>query len=785
MAQKLNIVLFVVVGKVVCLVRLSSFIITSEFFSTWNHGLLVNGSVKLSGLEDVDKCKLFQHFAKQVKINNGRIDKLKVADDFMLLDPCKVEDQVYGVSCGASFCNEALGEECIAGKLCGCAKGQKRKNTQSSCRVVESFNLPLYVIRDGNTPLKFASNVANPMDEKHKDLVNRQVVTMKWILIRSTILKLFVVPIQINMNILLLYLNLSEKNVIYTGIAQSYDETPLNNGFIAVEVNDIENPSTRNASWVNGLLYNFTSHFVRGSVGEPSTVYTDLLEYILHKNNHEKKERFEIFYVSFQIGKSKLFISPDQANPFSPCYSSDCHPNAVCTPIDKGYTCECPAGYRDLNPSRPGRQCLSFIGVNECEKPELNECSPNARCIDLDYLYKCECISPYVNAAPEGAILGSVCTIDYCSDVHFCPLNSTCKNVDDQARCDCNPGFVDLRKSDRLSEVSRQAGVGDAICMKHADVNECALGLHNCSAVAICTDTKSGYDCRCPDGYTDGNPAEPGRVCAALLCGLCNGHGDCIHDSVTNNVTCSCVDDYSGQFCEVAPSNAGLILMTILALLFLLLTLLCCLYLCARCRCFGRRGISEGSASGREILGSDYYTIPRAKLKPGYAEDMMGHDNAGVLGAYLDDEGSVASDGSLEEIERRITTDITTREIRTTTVRDEMGNIVSHSQTVSHGPMETDTEQYAITSTDHFRHTANGEAVTGIPESSIGGIRENGNAMYGSDVEESDAGNATYDRVTQFSQSHDFLPGSDPRTGIERRRKEVLTTTTAKEVNYF
>ncbi|KAK6013056.1 calcium binding EGF domain protein, partial [Ostertagia ostertagi] len=331
----------------------------------------------------------------------------------------------------------------------------------------------------------------------------------------------------------------------------------------------------------------------------------------------------------------------------------------------------------------------------------------------------CECVSPYVNAAPEGAVPGSVCTIDYCSDVHYCPLNSTCKNVGDQAKCDCNAGFVDLRKSDRLSEAGlgdaicmrhtdvnecllglhncsaaaictdlkygyeckcpdgytdgnpsepggyvqrccavcatatvtvfttvspttspahvstaildssasikpyksarcriggpvtfegeppeyitytfllsvtklsnananhtassafdaphqpppphrakcdcnagfvdlrksdrlSEAGLGDAICMRHTDVNECLLGLHNCSAAAICTDLKYGYECKCPDGYTDGNPSEPGRVCAALLCGLCNGHGDCIHDSVTNNVTCACVDGYSGQFC--------------------------------------------------------------------------------------------------------------------------------------------------------------------------------------------------------------------------------------------
>ncbi|KHJ84237.1 SEA domain protein, partial [Oesophagostomum dentatum] len=215
----------------------------------------------------------------------GRIDKLKVADDFALLDPCKVEEQVSGVPCGSSYCNEALGEECIAGKLCGCPKGQKRKDANSPCRVVESFNLPLYVIRDGEKQIKFTPNVADPRDDLHKDLVGR----------------------------------------FESGIAQSYNKTPLHGGFITAEVNDIEEPSTRNASWIPGILYNFTSHFVRGSVGEPSTVFTDLIEYIAKKNNHE-------------VGTSKLFISPDQANPFSSCYASDCHPSAICTPVGKGYT---------------------------------------------------------------------------------------------------------------------------------------------------------------------------------------------------------------------------------------------------------------------------------------------------------------------------------------------------------------------------------------------------------------------------------------------------------------
>ncbi|KAK6029102.1 hypothetical protein OSTOST_04792, partial [Ostertagia ostertagi] len=139
-----------------------------------------------------------------VKANGGRIDKLKVADDFALLDPCKVEDQVYGTSCGTMFCNEALGEECIAGKLCGCPKGQKRKDAQSPCRVVESFNLPLYVIRDGNNPLKYTPGLANPRDDRHKELVR----VWSWSELR---------------------------------------QDTSQNGFVSVEVNDIEEPSLRNA----------------------------------------------------------------------------------------------------------------------------------------------------------------------------------------------------------------------------------------------------------------------------------------------------------------------------------------------------------------------------------------------------------------------------------------------------------------------------------------------------------------------------------------------------------
>ncbi|TKR77105.1 hypothetical protein L596_018138 [Steinernema carpocapsae] len=470
-------------------------------------------------------------------------------------------------------------------------------------------------------------------------------------------------------------------------------------------------------------------------------------------------------------------------------------------PNNHNSSCECPKDFRDLDVDNPGHSCIAISGYNECERPEDNECAPEARCVDLPYLYKCECEKPFVNAAEKDQIPGSVCRLDYCSDVNFCPLNSTCINEEQQAFCKCKPGFMDIRKA-----ANRQAlGLEDAFCMRTIDVDECALGLHNCSAAATCHNTKVGYTCECNDGYTDGNPSEPGRICAAAACGLCNGHGDCVHHAGANNVTCACTEGYTGEFCEVAPSNAGIILLILLALLFLLLTLLCCLYACFKTRCFGWGG--RRLDAGSSLTGSDYgqMTIPRAKLVRPLEAD-YGHDN---LGAW--DGASVSSGSTIEEIERRVTTDVTTREIKTTTVD---GNVAGHeerSATYSslHAPVEMEAEQYATMSSDHFTHDVVGGASALTQHAGGDSYSQRGEGAYGSsaysqrgatggingssahhydlDSEsisgESDAGNATFDRHTRVNRQHDYFPG--PNGAVERQRNEVVTTTTAKETNYF
>ncbi|CAG9540270.1 unnamed protein product [Cercopithifilaria johnstoni] len=669
-----------------------------------------------------------------------------------------------GFPCGEMACQEELNEICSENRLCVCPPEQKRPAHGEKCRPVESWSLPLWVIRQNNEELNYNDNLANPRSDRYKELVTS-----------------------------------FEK-----GIAESYANTPLRNGFVVADVNKITRPSDLVKQWDKGILYNFTVNFIRGSVASPPSVFTDLLNYITQRNN-------------FEVGKSKQYISPIQANPFDNCYNSDCHPDAKCTSTPTGYICQCPDTHRDLNPSKPGRECVSYIGFNECERKEWNECGEHARCIDQDHLYRCECIKPYVNAAPPGKLPGSVCRIDYCSDVNFCPANTTCQNEESGAECVCNEGYVDLRPSPYRDQLHYPENV---YCLLLQDVDECALGLTNCSAVAVCTNLRIGYKCRCPDGYVDGNPNDPGRICAAQLCGLCNGHGDCIYNEATKNVTCSCIGDYTGEFCEIEPSKTLLLLFLILATLLLLLSLCFCLYFCSKLRCFRRRR-ETSVGSGREILSSDYYSIPRAKLKRREVDETVPAEaSSRQLQRYLDDGGSISgeSSGSSVQFERRIITDITTHEIKKTIYHDpETGQAIyevtatasssagdgGHSQFLR-PPIEIESEQQAG-ETERFARSSDSvpqtESMSRTGGSRRGTIRESGSREYTSTrttrqmaddydkkepySQEEEIDGAVFDRTTKLSTRHDFVPAEHGQGGTERRRNELSTTTKSHETSYY
>jgi hypothetical protein len=79
--------------------------------------------------------------------------------------------------------------------------------------------------------------------------------------------------------------------------------------FVSAEVNEILDPMSVNASWDSGILFNATMHFRKGAVKNPQDAYNVLVRYALERNGH-------------QLGKSGLYLSPYQQNPFSACFKA-------------------------------------------------------------------------------------------------------------------------------------------------------------------------------------------------------------------------------------------------------------------------------------------------------------------------------------------------------------------------------------------------------------------------------------------------------------------------------
>lgn len=60
---------------------------------------------------------------------------------------------------------------CIANELCGCPTGQKRAGPEDQCRPVESWTIPLWVLRRDRHNLVFNETFANPRDQLNREYV--------------------------------------------------------------------------------------------------------------------------------------------------------------------------------------------------------------------------------------------------------------------------------------------------------------------------------------------------------------------------------------------------------------------------------------------------------------------------------------------------------------------------------------------------------------------------------------------------------------------------------------
>lgn len=139
--------------------------------SSWPDGLLFKYNVQTTKetREPVDECELWKQMRSSLERTNLHIGggSLRVADDFDSLNPCRQAVEPIG-ECGGVNCNKALGEECIAGAICGCPAGMRRASSNDVCRPVESWTIPLLVARKEKTNLVYNDSFANPQDMIYK-----------------------------------------------------------------------------------------------------------------------------------------------------------------------------------------------------------------------------------------------------------------------------------------------------------------------------------------------------------------------------------------------------------------------------------------------------------------------------------------------------------------------------------------------------------------------------------------------------------------------------------------
>lgn len=194
---------------------------------------------------------------------------------------------------------------------------------------------------------------------------------------------------------------------------------------------------------------------------------------------------------------------------------------------------------------------------------------------------------------------------------------------------------------------------------------------------------------------------------------------------------------------------------------------------------------------------ADYYSIPRAKLKPDYVRR---DDNAGQLQAYLDESRSDSGSSIVEEYERRIITDVNRSEVRTTTTSaaDHTAQFTVHPP-IGGGGIESEANHFAANASranyggaaiEHRR----GAAESSSQRSAHSSRYDDDESNSGSDDDESlnsgagggapGGGGGALDRTTRITQSHDWQPNSDGRRGgVERSRNEIATVTRMNETN--
>ncbi|KAK4020739.1 hypothetical protein OUZ56_002690 [Daphnia magna] len=171
------------------------------------------------------------------------------------------------------------------------------------------------------------------------------------------------------------------------------------------------------------------------------------------------------------------------------------------------------------------------------------------------------------------------------------------------------------------------------------DFDECSHeGHHDCSEFADCINEKGSYRCQCRPGFIDSSD-EDGRICLAERqdCEECSGHGRCVFEPTSNEMTCICNKWFAGKECHI---NLKVVMIVVLAvgiftiLLITAIIVVCCL------RSRRAKGSITGGPSFLRYRGPSVPasgTLDRAAMIRGdTSSEGSGNDNFGAGTSTLD-----------------------------------------------------------------------------------------------------------------------------------------------------
>ena len=130
---------------------------------------------------------------------------------------------------------------------------------------------------------------------------------------------------------------------------------------------------------------------------------------------------------------------------------------------------------------------LAYLDIDECSTG-THSCSTDAECNNIKGSHNCQCKSGYSGN-------GHTCTGN---PMEYCMLD-----LQPNGLLYANIYLISIFESDMLLILKKNHW-----WFAYSDSDECLTGTHNCSADAVCNNTKGSHNCTCKPGYS-GN----GQIC--------------------------------------------------------------------------------------------------------------------------------------------------------------------------------------------------------------------------------------------------------------------------------